>query len=519
VTERNRPPTEAAPAVLSAAAATTGASVARGGIWSAASEVAPQVFALAISVAGARFLGPDGLGRQSFIAFVVASSQNVFAFGLPIALMQFASESIGAGRPEAARSLAAWAWRVSSLGSLVAFGVLICVAVAGAEPRIAWALAAITAGIGVVTAIPGAILKALQQWRALALVIGITNAAGAITTIVVLALDGGVTGMIAVQLGVAVTILVAVATLARRRLAEVAPVPMAIAPAKGRMVRLAGAYLVGSLITLIVFRRSELFFLAYYADDREVALYSVAFGAVTMLVLIPQALAGVVSPAVATLFGAGEHERIRTGYGRALRLLLLAALPVTAGAVVLGPTTLRLIFGSQFGDTKVPLLLLLLSFPLIPLMNTSYWLVVGLGKTRFPVIAGIASAALNIGLDFALIPDHGAVGAALANVCAQGATAVATIVYANRLVGPVRWEAGRLALVLLSSVVAGTTALAVLELLGGAQGVVTGACAGSATFLGLGMLLKIISREDSGWLSAAFGQRIGVLARQLGAKA
>jgi O-antigen/teichoic acid export membrane protein len=514
-----RPPTEAVLGMSPGAATTTGASVALGGIWSAAGEVAPQLSGLAVSIAGARFLGPDGLGRQSFIAFVVTSAQNVFALGVPIALMRSGSELIGAGRHEEARGLVGWAWRVAAVGSFVAFGVLTCVALAGGEPQVAWVLAAITAGVGVVTAIPGSILKAMQQWRALARVIAIANAAGAVTTIGVLALGGGVTGMIAVQLGVAVAILGAVATLARRRLAVIAPAAVPTGATKRKMVRLSGAYLVGSLITLIVFRRSELFFLEHYASDREVALYSVAFGAVTMLVLVPQALAGVVSPAVATLLGGGEHGRIRAGYARALRLLLVAALPVTAGALALGPATLTLVFGTQFAGTKLPLLLLLLSFPLIPLMNVSYWLVVGLGKTRFPFVAGLGSAALNIALDFTLIPDHGAVGAAVANVCAQGATAVATIVYANGLVGPVRWDAGRLARAFVCSAAAGTTALALVELFGGLEGVVAGACAGCAAFVALGVLLKIISRDDFRWLSGAFGQRIGVLARHFAAKA
>jgi O-antigen/teichoic acid export membrane protein len=511
-------PIEPVPAASSAAAATTGASVARGGIWSAASEIAPQLFALAISIAGARFLGPEGLGRQSFIAFVVASSQNVFAFGLPIALMRFGGESIGAGRPEEARGLAAHAWRLAGLGSLLAFGVLIGVAIAGAEPRAAWVLAAITAGVGVVTAIPGAVLKALQRWRELAVVIVVSNGAGAIATIGVLALGGGVTGMVAVQLGVAVAILGAVAALARRRLSVISRVAPDARGRKGRMLRFAGASLAGSLITLIVFRRSELFFLEHYANDRQVALYSIAFSAVTMLVLVPQALAAVVSPAVATLFGAGEHERIRAGYGRALRLLLVAALPVTAGALVLGPTTLRLIFGSEFADTRLPLLLLLSPLPLIPLMNASYSLIIGLGKVHFPLVVGLSSAALNIVLDFALIPGHAAVGAALANVFAQGATAFATIAYGNRLAGPVRWEVSTLMRALLTSTAAGTAAWAGLHL-GGAEGVIAGLCAGSVTFVGLGVALKIISRDDAGWLGATFGRRIGVLARHLGARA
>ena len=77
-----------APPASTAAAATTGTSVTRGGIWNAAANLTPQLCTLAISVAGARFLGPSGLGRQSFIAFVVATSLNLFAFGIPVALMR-----------------------------------------------------------------------------------------------------------------------------------------------------------------------------------------------------------------------------------------------------------------------------------------------------------------------------------------------------------------------------------------------------------------------------------------------
>jgi O-antigen/teichoic acid export membrane protein len=240
---------------------------------------------------------------------------------------------------------------------------------------------------------------------------------------------------------------------------------------------------------------------------------------VTTLVLVPQALASVVSPAVATLYGAGQHERIRTGYGRTLRLLLLASLPVTAGALALGPETIKLVFGGGFAGTKVPLLLLLVPFPLIPLMNASYSLVVGLGKIRFPLVVGTGSAALNIALDFALIPRHAAIGAAVANGCAQGATALATIAYGTRLAGPMRWEAAALLRAVIASAAAGAVAWAALDVIGGAAGVVAGVAAGAAAFVVLAALLRVLSSDDAGWLERSFGGRIGLVARRLGARA
>src|SRR5439155_25738725 len=91
-----------------------------------------------------------------------------------------------------------------------------------------------------------------------------------------------------------------------------------------------------SVLTFIVWRRSELFFLKRYSTDREIAFYSVAFASVTALTAVSQGLATVISPAIATLFGAGADARIRTAYARGARLLLFFALPLTAVGLALG---------------------------------------------------------------------------------------------------------------------------------------------------------------------------------------
>jgi O-antigen/teichoic acid export membrane protein len=504
-----------APTVSTAAAATTGVSVTRSGIWNAAANLTPQICTLVISIAGARFLGPSGLGRQSFIAFVVATSLNLFTLGVPVALMRTVGEAVGAGRHAQAQGLVRWAWRIAVGCAAVAGAVLLGVAASGAKPQAAWYLAAATAALGVFAAFPGNALMGLQRWRGLSLTIITANVLSAATTILVLALGGGITGMVAVQLGAAVYISVGVTLLARRHVAALAPRPAEPGPLRRSTIRYAGVALAGSLVTLVVFRRSEFFFLEHYANDRRLALYSVSFSAVTTLVLVPQALATAVSPAFATLFGAGQHDRIRSGYSRSLRLLLLAGLPVTAGALALGPRTLRVVFGHGFAGTRVPLLILLAPLPVIPLMNASYSLIVGLGKTRFPLVVGAGSAALNVALDFALIPPHAEVGAAIANSCAQGATAALTVAYGVKLAGGVRWEAPALLRAAIASAGAGAVAWGALDLVGGPVGVAAGLLAGLATFAVLAATLRVLAADDARWLAESFGGRAATVARLL----
>jgi O-antigen/teichoic acid export membrane protein len=502
----------------SAAATTSGASVVRGGVWTAASTVLPQFFTLAVSVTAARELGPSGLGRQSFIAFVAASAISVFGLGLPVALMRTVGECVGAGRSAEARGLVVWAARLSSFGATGALLALLAAAMGGAEPSTAWVLAAITAAVGVVTAIPGAALTGLQRWRDTAVVILVWSAIGAAATILLLVAGGGVTSMIAAQLATAIGILVGVTARAVRRVRSVAPAstkpPRAL---KLTVLRNAVPAFAAAMLTLIVFRRSEFFFLQHWWNDRQTALYSVAFSAVATLVFLPQALAMVVSPAMATLLGARQHDRIRSGYARSLRLLLIASLPLAAGALALGPATVELVFGERFHGSRLPLLILLAPFPLVPLSTLSFSLVIGLGKIRFPLIVGLGSALLNIGLDLALIPDHAAVGAAVANACAQTATAAAAVAYGARLTAPVRWEARTLAHAAVASTVAGLAAFGAVTVLSGAAGVVAGIVAGAAAFCSCARLLRILPRDDAVWITASFGVLLGgSLARTAG---
>jgi O-antigen/teichoic acid export membrane protein len=496
------------------ASATTGASVLRGGLWSAASKVAPQFFTLAVSIVGAHVLGPRLLGRQSFIAFVATSAIYVLGFGVPLAVMRQIGESLGAGHAARVRGLITWAWRFTAAGATVGTVALLGVAVAGATPQAAWIFAALTVGVGVLTAIPDAILSGLQKWRDNSGVVLAANALGAAATIAVLFAGGGVTGMLAVQFVTALLIFGGLGTRARRRLRAVAPRAEDPADLRGRTLRYAGSIFVGSLLTLIVFRRSEFFFLEHYSGDRAVALYSVAFSAMSTLVLLPQALANVVSPAVATLKGAGQDDRIRSGYGRTLRLLLLGAIPVAASAIALGPEVLRLVFGSRFRGSGVPLAVLLIPFPLIPLMNASYSLIVGLRKAVFPLISGAASAVLNVGLDFAIIPGHGATGAAVANASAQALSALVIVTYGVRTVGGVSWEAGALVRLLGTAVLAGVAGRLALDAAGrGIGGLGLGLLADGAVLVIVSGLLGIVSRDDGRWLrdtaGGLFGGRAG----------
>jgi O-antigen/teichoic acid export membrane protein len=490
-----------------AAARTTGASVVRGGTWNLVARVLPQACVLIISVAAARFLGPHGMGRQSFIAFVALSTTMFFTGGLSVALMRFVGEELGRDRPGTALSLVRWAGRVAVVGAAVAGGGILVVALAGAEPQSAWILAGLGAAFGVLHTVPSALLIGAQRWRD-ATIVGLTTSTIAVpATIAVLAAGGGITGMFAVGAAVGFANFALTWVLARGAMRSMGASPQRDRSVERAAARYAAWASLGVLLTFVVFRRSEFFFLDQYSTDSEIAFYSIAFATIYGVTLVFEATGGVVIPAFATLKGAGETERIRVGYERSLRLVTMASLPIAAGVLAVGPETLRLVYGDDYSATEPVVRLLALSLPFIPIMYISSALLAGLGLIRPDLVAGAFAAVLNVALALLLIPAFDAVGAAIANTGAQVAVAVGVFGYTWRLMGAWPLDTQVVLRAAGTAAVAGGAAWTIVSALEGVPGVVLGTAAGIAGFALTGRLVRVLRDDDAQWLWAASGER------------
>jgi O-antigen/teichoic acid export membrane protein len=497
------------------AEATTGASVVRGGLWKMLSNALPQVYALVISVAAARYLGPDGMGRQSFIAFVELSVIELLTSGFAMSLQRYVGESVGADRGAQARWLSRAIFRILLLGAVVGGAVLVALGLLGSEPQAAWILAGLAVVSGVLASAPGAILTGLQRWREATLAGLVTGGAGTVATLLVLALGGRISAMFAVEAASLLVVFVWTGLLARSSLSavsdELAPAP----DLRHRSLRFAAYSSLSGLLYLIVWRRSEFFFLNHYSQNSEIAFYSIAFALVTAVVRLPSAMGQVLAPAVATLLGAGANERIRRGFSRALRLLLVATMPVAAATAALGPEAIRLVWGEAFADTREPLLIMVAASLITPVTVLASSLLAGLEQVRLPLAATMAAAVVDLGLAAALVPDHGAVGAATANAAAQLAAGLPLVAYSARLAGPIRWGWGGLIRCAVVSAAGGAAAWGVATSLAGVAGLILGLLAGTSVFFALGAAVGFLARDDAAWLADVVGSRAGELPRRL----
>ena len=142
-----------------------GARMVRGGVWQTASHLSPFVMTALISIVAARALGPDGMGRQSYISFIVISTIIICSGGFSAAMPRYVAELIGKGEDGMILSLYAWAWRLGLLAAGIATAVLLIIAVFGGAPRLAWVFGAIGAFAGILHRVPASVLVGAQRWR------------------------------------------------------------------------------------------------------------------------------------------------------------------------------------------------------------------------------------------------------------------------------------------------------------------------------------------------------------------
>jgi O-antigen/teichoic acid export membrane protein len=399
---------------------------------------------------------------------------------------------------------------IDLVGALVGGGVLVAVGAFGAEPAAAWQLAGLATALSIMQSVPASVLMGGQRFREAAVIGLTTNLVAAPAVIAVVATGGGIAGIFAVEALVAAVNLAWTFVVARRRLRAVAPVETPLERGtRSLFLRFSAISTVDTLLFLIVWRRSEFFFLDAYSTNTEIALYSIAFALVSALVLLPQSLATVMAPAFATLHGAGHWERIRSGYGRAMRLVTLVTIPVAAAAVALGPAAIELIYGGDYSSAGPVLLVMLALFPLMPVFSVSAALLEGLGRAGMPLALNAIAGAVNIGLDFLLIPRWDAIGAATANSIAQSVVIIPFVVYTMRVTGRVPLHLAALARACVASAAAGAAAWAVYWALGGALGFLCGIALGAPLLAVLAAILRVLPAEDAAWLDEAAGARLG----------
>jgi O-antigen/teichoic acid export membrane protein len=455
------------------------------------------VCTLLTTVVIARVIGPTRLGYFNLIFWLTSITCSVGSLGIPLTTFKYMGEFLGGGRKELARAVFFYnLWAQTLIASLLtAIGMIAVFTIVYPEYRSCAVLLVLSMVPNMITFVPSQANSAAED-AALntrgafvgAMVYVVAVAASLLLGWNLIGIAAGVllyrTAELAVKI---VPVLKSMKTVPR------VPLPAEI---RKRMFSFSGLSTGLMILQIVIWDRSDIIFLKLLQPDiRQLAFFSVCFSVADRLMRVPQTFANALSATQMAEYGR-DKDRLFRMTSKASTYVLLGALPILIGVACIGGPFVRVMYGSQYLPAiPVFIVVALLSIPKA-ILTPAQTLLYSAEDLGFVLKWGCVAAAINVLLDLALIPSHGAIGAAWANGVAQ---TFATVSIWGRVL--VRYPV-RIDMPVLLRLVAATFAMAVVVL-----GIVAtpfsalmklgiAIPAGAIVFLVTSRLLMVLQKDD-----------------------
>ena len=381
-----------------------------------------------MTVLVARTLGPHDFGRFQFALALTLLLSFVVMLGLPKLLVrELARDPDGAvTRIDSALFICLVAGGVVG-GPLLGIGWL-----AGADMSLLL-MAGLTMIADSMARIVMSLFWAVERMRYEAVAVGIQESAFVAFTLLVLAADGGVEGVMLAYLtsravGFVVAWVIAATKLScptrpRRHAGVVRPMLKATVP-----------FAIDDGLSL-AYVRIDAVLLGVFKGPTAVGLYQSATNLVLYLNVLPRMLNMSMYPQMSRAWP--DHPlALRHLRDASLRLLGAVAIPITVGSFLLAPEIFGTLYGPKFEPAVRFYQLLVLVIPLRILGNTLGTAITSVDRqAQRAFIVGVA-AALNLGLNLILIPMWSIDGAVVATLVTESWVFLAYAVLLRRALGP-----------------------------------------------------------------------------------
>ncbi len=455
------------------------------------------VCTLLTTIVIARVIGPTRLGYFNLVFWLTTITCSVGSLGIPLTTFKYMGEFLGGGKKELARAVFFYNLRAQTViaSGLTAIGMMVVFTMVDPEYRSFSALLVLSMVPNMITFVPSQANAAAED--------AALNTRGALVGAAVYVVAVAVSLFLGWNLiGIAAGVLIyRTAELAAKILPVLKsmktvpriPLPVGI---RKRMFAFSGLSTGLLFLQVVIWDRSDIIFLKLLQPDiRQLAFFSVCFSVADRLMRLPQTFANALSATQMAEYGR-DKDRLFKMTSQASTYVFLGALPILIGVACIGGPFVRVMYGSQYLPAiPVFIVVALLSIPkavLTPALTLLY----SAEDLGFILKWGCVGALINVLLDVALIPSHGAIGAAWANGIAQ--TFAAVSIWARVLLRyPVRID-----MPVLLRLAAATSAMAIIVLgivampLSAVMKLSVGVPAGAIVFVITSRMFTVLQKDD-----------------------
>lgn len=388
----------------------------------------------ALGVLLARRLGPAEFGAYGLVISVSAMLFTIGLLGTPqLAVRQMAART-AAGDGAGARRMAGSFLLVTTIAALaagiVALPAMLTLFAGRAD---AWVLALLAIGMGValtVTVLVAAMLRGLGAlFRGQVMDIAGRPIAALVVLAALVTLGWPIAAKDAVIVQVAVALVAAVVSLAWIR--------GAVGPLRLGERGWLGAALPLGLVDLL--RQLDgtygLFLLGYVASDEALGIYRVALSTAALVAMPVTILHVTLAPQVARLHHLEARAELQALLKRASAMMVAALVPMLLGLLLFGRWLVTLVFGPVYADAWLPLALLCAGQVAFALFGMGPILLAMTGGERELTRIYLIAVGSGVLAALVLVPRWGAAGAGAAQLLSSAMIAAASGRHARRVLG------------------------------------------------------------------------------------
>ena len=383
------------------------------------------VCTLLTTVVIARAIGPTRLGYFNLVLWLTTITCSVGSLGIPLTTFKYMAEFLGGGKKELARAVFfynLWAQTLIAL-ALSAISMIAVFTIVDPEYRLCSVLLVLSMVPNMITFVPSQANTAAED--------AALNTRGALVGAILYVIAVAVSILLGWNLvGIAAGVLLyrtaelaakIVPVLRSMKSVHRIPLPPEI---RTRMFAFSGLSTGLMILQVVIWDRSDIIFLKLLQPDiRQLAFFSVCFSVADRLMRVPQTFANALSATQMAEYGR-DKDRLFKMTSQASTYLLMGTLPILIGVACIGGPFVRVMYGPQYLPAiPVFIVVALLSIPKA-VLTPAQTLLYSAEDLGFILKCGCVAAVLNVLLDVALIPGHGAIGAAWANGIAQTFAAI-----------------------------------------------------------------------------------------------
>lgn len=178
--------------------------------------------------------------------------------------------------------------------------------------------------------------------------------------------------------------------------------------------------------------------LGFLKDEVAVGYYAASTRIIKSILGIVQSLGGVLLPRLSNLAGDRRMDEFKNLSNKAVGFILAVSLPLTVGVIFMASPLIHLFCGDNFEPSILTIQIIAPIILFISVSNISGpQILYSLGKENLVVLATIGGAAINVSLNFLLIPSYSQYGAGIATSIAEFVVMILMIVFVWKYI-PVR---------------------------------------------------------------------------------